>query len=100
VRTVAQRVLGRVPSSADYADVRVIFRRHEGIHVENQTVDQVLDEESEGIGLRVLVQGQWGFAASPHMGSMEMDDLVHRAMTQALCAVGRSATAPRPRRWC
>jgi TldD protein len=93
MKTIALRVLGLVPSSVGYADIRVVFRRHEGIHVENQLVDQVLYEESEGIGLRVLVAGQWGFAATPRLDAASLQELVHRAVTQARSAVGRGPAA-------
>ncbi len=97
MKTIALRVLGLVPAHVSYADVRVMYRRHEGIHVENQIVDQVLLEESEGIGLRVLVAGQWGFAASRHLDAAGLQDLVRRAVTQAQSAVGHGpATALAP----
>jgi TldD protein len=93
LRTIAQRVLGLVPASVAYADVRVMHRRHEGIHVENQMVDQVLYEASEGIGLRVLIEGQWGFAATPHLDAASLQGLVQRAVAQAQSAVGKGPPA-------
>src|SRR5258708_14258044 len=86
LRSLAQRVLGRVPSAATYADVRVVRRRHDGLHVEGGSVGQVLTEESEGIGLRVLLDGQWGFACTARLD--DLDGIVLRAVDQAHAAVG------------
>src|SRR6266567_8519084 len=86
LRILAERVLGRVPSTATYADVRVVRRRHDGLHVEDETVGQVLTEESEGIGLRVLLNGQWGFACTARLD--DLDAIVRRAVDQAHAAAG------------
>jgi TldD protein len=88
MKRIAERVLGLVPLGVTYADVRVVRRRHEGIHVENDDVRQVLIEESQGIGLRVLLNGQWGFAATPRLDARGLQVAVRRAVDQARAAEG------------
>src|SRR5262249_47348013 len=85
---VAERLLGLVPSSVEYADVRVVQRRHEGVHVENEAVSQVMLAESLGACVRVLLGGQWGFAASSRLDAAARDGLVRRAIEQAHAAAG------------
>ena len=88
LRSVAERLLGLVPSSVEYADVRVVQRRHEGVHVENEAVSQVMLAESLGACVRVLLGGQWGFAASSRLDAAARDGLVRRAIEQAHAAAG------------
>ena len=85
---IAERALGLVPSSVEYADVRVVSRRHEGVHVENDTVTQVVLAESTGVGVRVLLGGQWGFAASSRLDHASCERAVRRAVEQANAAAG------------
>ena len=58
---------------ASYADVRIL--RHEGqtIEVKNGRVEGVATGESEGFGVRVVVDGAWGFAASSRLTPEEID---------------------------
>ena len=49
---------------AGYADVRVVRRRDESIDIKTGRVEGVASGESEGFGVRVLVDGAWGFASS------------------------------------
>ncbi len=51
-----------IAAGASYADVRAIVRREQSVATKNGEVDTVFDSESEGIGVRVLVDGAWGFA--------------------------------------
>jgi TldD protein len=88
VKSIAERVLGLIPSSASYADVRVVRRRHDGVSVENDVVSQLLVEQSEGIGLRVLVDGQWGFAATSRLDRRGLESAARRAVEQARAAAG------------
>jgi TldD protein len=84
VRALAEQVLGLVPAGVQYADARVVLRRHECVHVENGTLTQVLYEESQGVAIRVLVEGQWGFAAT---GATERAEAaLARAVAQARSA--------------
>lgn len=97
MRALVERVLGLLPGGIDYADVRIVRRRHHGVHVENESVAQLVREESEGIGLRVLIRGQWGFAAGTASTRHDLDRLVHEAITQAGVEAGpptRLAPAP------
>ena len=51
-----------VGAGATYADARAVNRRSQHVATKNERVDSLADLESEGIGVRVLVAGAWGFA--------------------------------------
>ena len=51
-------------AGADYADVRWIEEREQSIATRNGEIEVLLDTDSIGIGVRTLVDGAWGFAAS------------------------------------
>jgi TldD protein len=86
MRELAEAALALVPEGVEYADVRVVQRRHEGLHVENGRVGQALYEENEGIGVRVLAAGRWGFAATAHLDRERVGRAVARATAQARAA--------------
>ena len=48
---------------ADYADVRHVRSTTERIGTRNGAVDRIERTDAEGVGVRVRVQGAWGFAA-------------------------------------
>src|SRR6266478_4132961 len=78
---------------AGYADVRVVRRRDESIAIKTGRVEGVASGESEGFGVRVLVEGAWGFAASHTLSANEADRIAGEAVRIARA----SATALRNR---
>src|SRR6476659_264912 len=78
---------------ASYADVRVVHRRDESIAVKSGRVEGVAAGESEGFGVRVLVDGGWGFASSSVLTAAEAD----RVAVDAVRIARASATALRDR---
>ena len=68
-------------SGASYADVRVIEERHRSVATKNGKLGHALDTDSQGIGIRAIVDGAWGFAST--------DDLSR----QAVVAAARHAVA-------
>ena len=48
----------------EYGDVRVVEKWKESIGVKNGKVDEVFSSDNIGFGVRVMVDGAWGFAAS------------------------------------
>ncbi len=74
MRDLTQRALDTASSlGASYADVRVVRRRDESITVKTGRVEGVSMGETEGFGVRVLVDGAWGFAASGRLDLGEAD---------------------------
>jgi TldD protein len=62
---IAEIALARAQAlGAAYADVRVNRYRHESIFTREQQVQNLSRTQDFGFGLRVLVKGTWGFAAS------------------------------------
>jgi TldD protein len=53
-----------VAAGAGYADARWVREETEGLTVTDDRVDDLEAEDSSGLGVRVLVDGRWGFAAS------------------------------------
>jgi TldD protein len=51
-------------AGASYADVRIHRKRWEDVSVRDDHVEGVADHETYGLGVRVLVDGAWGFAAA------------------------------------
>jgi TldD protein len=54
-------------AGASYADVRIGRYRRQSINTRERLVTGVSDSESYGIGVRTLVAGSWGFAATATM---------------------------------
>ena len=68
MRDLAMRALDTAKSrGADYADVRIVRFKSENITVRNKNVEALTADESLGFGVRVIVDGFWGFAASHRM---------------------------------
>ena len=72
-----------VGSGAGYADARVLVRRAQNVSTKNGEVDSVSDAETEGIGVRVLVDGAWGFAGDPRLTVEGARDAALRAVSFA-----------------
>ena len=65
---------------ASYADVRVDERVQQDIVVKNGQLAAVSDDASEGLGVRVIVDGAWGFAGSARLDKNEIQEVVDRAI--------------------
>src|SRR5829696_8185422 len=82
-------VAAAVGAGASYADARVVRRRSQSTAVRNGRVDEIVDVESEGVGVRVLVGGAWGFAADRSADPAGARDAALRAAAFARAAAGR-----------
>jgi TldD protein len=92
MRDLTSRALDTASAlGAAYADVRVVRRVEESITIKTGRLEGVAGGESEGFGVRVLVGGAWGFAASHHLSPAEAD----RVAAEAVRIARASATALR-----
>jgi TldD protein len=76
-------------AGAEYADARVVLRRNQLVTTKNGEIEQLVDSESEGIGVRVLVAGAWGFACDRRLASAGARGAALRACAFARAAAGR-----------
>jgi TldD protein len=85
---------------AEYADARAVVRRTQTVSTKNRQVDTVNDSESEGIGVRVLVGGAWGFACDRRLTLDGAREAAARACAFARASAGgrRRELAPAPGR--
>ncbi|MGD8683009.1 MAG: TldD/PmbA family protein [Chloroflexota bacterium] len=65
---------------AGYADVRVVRRRQQQAAVRSGRVEGASHAQSEGVGVRVLVDGAWGFASSGRLSGPEADRIAGLAV--------------------
>jgi TldD protein len=75
-----------VGAGAAYADARAVVRRNQSVSTKNRRVQSINDVESEGIGVRVLVDGAWGFACDRRLSEEGAREAALRA-----CAFARAA---------
>jgi TldD protein len=75
-------------AGASYADARAIVRRAQLVGTKNGEVETVSDTETEGIGVRVLVDGAWGFACDRRLEGAGASDAARRAAAFARAAPG------------
>lgn len=81
-----QAVEAASAAGADYADGRVVAEASESITVRNQEMEGIDRSNSEGIGVRVLVNGYWGFAATARTEPEEIERTAHLAVEIARAA--------------
>lgn len=58
---------------ARYADIRIIDSRQQLVSVKNGSVDGIGDQDTQGFGVRVLVDNSWGFGASAYVSKAEVE---------------------------
>jgi len=81
MRDLALRALDTAHSKgAHYADVRVLREQAESVTVRMQNVEGLTYDESTGFGVRVLVDGYWGFASSHRLTMEEADTVAAEAV--------------------
>jgi TldD protein len=68
---------------ASYADIRVSERETEALTVKNGALQSAAVDRSAGFGIRVLVDGAWGFAASARMERDEAERVAREALAIA-----------------
>ena len=91
MRDIALRALDTArQQGAGYADVRVLRQQAESITVRMENVESLTHDESFGFGVRVLVNGYWGFASSHKVTFEEAD----RVASQAVRIARASASVP------
>ena len=81
-----QAVEAAKAAGADYADGRVVADDTESITVRNQEMEGIDRSSSEGLGIRVLVNGYWGFAASARQEPEEVERTAKLAVEIARAA--------------
>ena len=65
---------------ADYADVRIVERGNEQLTVKNGQLEAATSNQSAGFGIRVLLDGAWGFSASAVLEPGEADRIAGEAV--------------------
>jgi TldD protein len=83
-------------AGADYADARVVVRRTQSVQTKNGRVETLSDGETEGMGVRVLVGGAWGFACHGGISAAGARDAALRASAFAAAAAGNGGRALAP----
>lgn len=68
---------------ASYADARVIRLQRESLEVRNGNVNGIKQHLEMGMGIRVLVNGAWGFAGNPDLKKSKVEIAVQRAVALA-----------------
>jgi TldD protein len=81
MRDLALRALDTARQrGAAYADVRVVRFRSENVAVRNRNVEALTSDETLGFGVRVIVDGYWGFSSSHRMTLDEADAVADMAL--------------------
>jgi TldD protein len=81
-------VAAALGAGASYADARVVVRRSQVVGTRNQRVERLDDNETEGIGVRVLVDGAWGFACDRRLTAEGAEAAAGKACSFAKAASG------------
>jgi len=68
---------------ASYADARIVDDRSRALATRNGKLAHASDSESLGIGIRVIADGAWGFAASDDLSRKRVEDTAAQAVAIA-----------------
>lgn len=87
---LAAEALGAAKDAgASYVDVRIGRYRRQSVNTRERQITGVSDTESYGLGVRALVNGSWGFAATSAMTKEGVVKAAREAARIAKAAKGR-----------
>ncbi len=93
VELAAEALGAAKDAGASYADVRIGRYRRQSINTRERQITGVADSESYGLGVRALVNGSWGFAAT---STMSKEGVVKAAREAARIAKAAKSVQKRP----
>src|SRR5688572_5364742 len=70
-------------AGASYADVRINRYRNQFIFTRDRRVQNIVNTEDYGFGVRVIVDGTWGFSSSSHVTKDEIARVAKQAVAIA-----------------
>src|SRR5207247_1716254 len=65
---------------ASYADLRVCRYHHQSISTREDRVEGIHDSSDFGFGVRVLVNGTWGFSSSSNLTEAQVEKVARAAV--------------------
>lgn len=81
MKDFARKVVGMLArKKVSYGDVRVSTTRLQQLRVKNEKTEEASFDESNGFGVRVIVDGAWGFGASSKCTKREAERVVANAL--------------------
>jgi TldD protein len=63
-----------------YGDIRYVCRTDQSLHAKDQMVESITQSDDIGIGIRIIVDGCWGFAATSDISDEELEKTANRAI--------------------
>ena len=102
MKVFAQRAIDMARSAgATYADARLVEAREQLISTRNGEVESLVDADSVGMGIRVIFNGAWGFAACHEVTNEAIERTTRLAVAvakaSALVKAGELKLAPEER---
>jgi TldD protein len=67
-------------AGCEYGDIRICTYRHQNLTARDRSLNNLSDHVSSGFGVRVLLNGSWGFAASNRKTVEEIERIVTLAV--------------------
>ena len=86
LEVVKQAVAAAGKGGAGYADARFVQEESESVTVRNQEMEGINRSLSQGVGILVLVNGYWGFAATARTDEAEIERTARLAVEIAKAA--------------
>ncbi len=84
MKAAAQQALNAASArGVTYADARAVAMRNRSLSTKNGRVGHASESESLGIGVRVIADGAWGFAASADLSPASLSAAADRAVAIA-----------------
>jgi TldD protein len=92
MKQIVQRAVARAGAAgATYADARTIITRRQSVHTKNGAAEALTDSTDQGIGIRVIADGAWGFASTSSTAPADVDDAADLAVRIAHASAALSS---------
>ena len=80
MKKVLKNILDWLEPKVNYADLRFVQTEKENIEVENGILSSYNVSTNRGVGIRVLADGAWGFAASNNLDKASLQETAAKAL--------------------
>jgi TldD protein len=80
MKKTLKNILDWLETKVSYADLRFVQTEEENIEVENGILSSYNVSTNRGVGIRVLADGAWGFAASNHLDKISLQKTAAKAL--------------------